>query len=377
MLSTLLLCSWGSLIAQESLDEVITSLNSAINSFTTVNYKAEFEIKYFSDIDTSKKNGVVAFERDNVDTLFHGKINIIENEIYQTVYDLKKLISLQHKNKTAVLFDIEKDQSIILNNNSIKDFIPNELLRGINLVDLKLERAKLSLLKTDLDSLFWIIQINWDDALDFSNRKRKIWINKNTHLPEKIESQVSYKNEHQYKSWKISSLSLNEKIIPYTPPSDYEISNYKEFTFEDILNNLLQVGAESPDFSGITLNNKFLEKQSFKGSLILLDFWFIGCLPCIESIPFLNELQAKYSQKNLNVLGLNAMDKNKELLMNFSQEKNIDYTILSIEKGVLESFHILAFPTYYLINTDAKILWRSIGLSNDEKQKLIDILNNQ
>jgi thiol-disulfide isomerase/thioredoxin len=42
------------------------------------------------------------------------------------------------------------------------------------------------------------------------------------------------------------------------------------------------------------------------GKVVILDFWATYCKPCIEEIPHLMELQAKYGADNLRIVGLHV-----------------------------------------------------------------------
>src|SRR5215217_3332534 len=46
--------------------------------------------------------------------------------------------------------------------------------------------------------------------------------------------------------------------------------------------------------------------KDLKGKVVILDFWATYCRPCIEEIPHLMELQAKYGSDNLAVIGLHV-----------------------------------------------------------------------
>jgi peroxiredoxin len=50
----------------------------------------------------------------------------------------------------------------------------------------------------------------------------------------------------------------------------------------------------------ITLENQFEELKSFsdyKGKVLLVDFWFQGCKPCLEEMKFFPELLKKYDSE--------------------------------------------------------------------------------
>lgn len=46
--------------------------------------------------------------------------------------------------------------------------------------------------------------------------------------------------------------------------------------------------------------------KDLQGKVVILDFWATFCPPCIEEIPHLNSLQAKYGVENLQIVGLNV-----------------------------------------------------------------------
>jgi thiol-disulfide isomerase/thioredoxin len=46
--------------------------------------------------------------------------------------------------------------------------------------------------------------------------------------------------------------------------------------------------------------------KDLNGKVVILDFWATYCPPCIEEIPHLMELQAKYGPENLRVIGLHV-----------------------------------------------------------------------
>lgn len=46
--------------------------------------------------------------------------------------------------------------------------------------------------------------------------------------------------------------------------------------------------------------------KDLNGKVVILDFWATYCPPCIEEIPHLMELQAKYGAENLHIVGLHV-----------------------------------------------------------------------
>lgn len=54
------------------------------------------------------------------------------------------------------------------------------------------------------------------------------------------------------------------------------------------------VGQVAPDFTVTTLDGKTLTMSKLKGKVVILNFWFTSCRPCVEEMPDLNKIVAKY-----------------------------------------------------------------------------------
>lgn len=61
-----------------------------------------------------------------------------------------------------------------------------------------------------------------------------------------------------------------------------------------------------PEMSWTGFDGAVFKLKDFQGKVVILDFWATYCPPCIEEIPHLKELQAKYGQDRLIVVGLHV-----------------------------------------------------------------------
>lgn len=64
------------------------------------------------------------------------------------------------------------------------------------------------------------------------------------------------------------------------------------------------VGAKLPAFEVKTMDGKLIDEQYFKDKLTIINFWFIGCEPCIAEIPGLDKLVATYGKDKINYLAI-------------------------------------------------------------------------
>ena len=72
---------------------------------------------------------------------------------------------------------------------------------------------------------------------------------------------------------------------------------------------MLPVIEKSPELSGLTnwINSEPIESiESLKGKVVLVDFWTYSCINCIRTFPHIQDLQDKYADKGLVILGIHA-----------------------------------------------------------------------
>ena len=85
--------------------------------------------------------------------------------------------------------------------------------------------------------------------------------------------------------------------------------------------------ALAPDFSLPTLTGEPLTLSSYRGKVVLLDFWATWCDPCREEIPHFVELQTKYGSQGLQIIGV-SMDDSPEPVRDYAQRVKINYPIV-------------------------------------------------
>jgi len=121
-----------------------------------------------------------------------------------------------------------------------------------------------------------------------------------------------------------------------------------------------------PDF---TLQNQFGEPQSFssyKGKVILMDFWFAGCGPCLEEMRYYPKLLEKYPGK-LVILSYSTDEpaivqflvNNHPAPWDFLERNNKSWLFFSdTQKGnsYAEALKVREFPTYFVIDESGKVI---------------------
>jgi len=140
------------------------------------------------------------------------------------------------------------------------------------------------------------------------------------------------------------------------------------FVFMVILSSTLvyskqpQVSENSPavDFTLPDIKGKKYTLSSFKGNVVLLNFWATWCPPCRYEVPMLDRIQKEYKNEKFKVVAV-SLDSDVNSLKEYLKSVSISFLVLSDSKGsVGYIYNILAIPTSFLI--DKKFIVRKIYL---------------
>jgi len=104
---------------------------------------------------------------------------------------------------------------------------------------------------------------------------------------------------------------------------------------------------------------KLIQKK-LRGKVIVLNFWFTSCMPCIAEIPSLNTVFDKY--KNYpNVVFIAITFNRKSKVKNFLKYHPMQYTVVPFENPTCTKFGIKGFPTNIVIDKEGHYQWVSLG----------------
>jgi len=119
--------------------------------------------------------------------------------------------------------------------------------------------------------------------------------------------------------------------------------------------------AVAPEFSLQDLDGKPLDLQSYRGKVVLLDFWATWCAPCRTEIPHFVKLQSQYSDQGLQIIGI-SMDDGAKPVRQFYQEFKMNYPVAVGNEQVAEAYGgVLGLPVTFLIGRDGRIAAKFTG----------------
>jgi len=118
----------------------------------------------------------------------------------------------------------------------------------------------------------------------------------------------------------------------------------------------------APDLKVKDLDGRELTLQTYKGKVVLLNFWATWCGPCRAEIPDLIRIQDAYKDR-LQIIGMDVDDNDAERLRAFVKDKGINYPVAMTSVPVRIAYGgIGALPTLFVINPEGKMVQKHVGL---------------
>ncbi len=132
----------------------------------------------------------------------------------------------------------------------------------------------------------------------------------------------------------------------------------------------LKPGSPAPLFNLKDENGKMVSLASFKGKAVYIDFWGVGCGPCIyditNNVPALHE---KYKDKDIVFINICVDSDEKEWKASLKKLNLNGVNLLAqgwTKNPTVSAYNITGIPHYYLLNNEGKIVNNNCERPSDD-----------
>ncbi len=204
------------------------------------------------------------------------------------------------------------------------------------------------------------------------------WVSKTDFVPvqfsEALDLVLNKQAMHQYDRFLLTRYelnNLNDKTVLTlnSLPSWYRVMDYVPYEAPDPL----PADTLAPSWHLRSLDGERISLPKLRGNLVLIDFFYKGCFPCIQALPALQRLHETYGKKGLTVIGIDPFDQRDDVA-DFLAKRGVTYPILLDDSGVSKAYRVSAYPTVYLIGRDGKILYMQVGYGEKTEERLRAII---
>jgi thiol-disulfide isomerase/thioredoxin len=119
-----------------------------------------------------------------------------------------------------------------------------------------------------------------------------------------------------------------------------------------------------PAFELESLDGTHFSSKALAGKVVLVDFWATWCRPCLEEIPFWNQLQKRYAERGFTMLGITVQSGwASDIKSDIEKSKlEISYPVVVGDEKIAQEFGgVLGFPTTFLITRGGRIYKKYTG----------------
>jgi peroxiredoxin len=123
----------------------------------------------------------------------------------------------------------------------------------------------------------------------------------------------------------------------------------------------MAIDSPAPDFKLSNLEGQTVSLSSFLGKPVFINFWTTTCGPCVQEMPYLQQIQNDWASKGLIVLSIN-LGEDTDRVENFIRSHNYTFPVLLDSRyEVAGKYNVRYTPTSIFIDTEGKIKADIIG----------------
>lgn len=366
-------------------DNFISKLIEKNKAYQSLHYKVQQKYYYSNGIDTTYTPFEIWTIRDSADSTLGAYVWADNNyRPYHMIYDKGDFYLTIPPKKTTVLYKNFKEDFIspvdwigVFANPLKFQEVLNDTLHKLSLTDVSFNNKQCKKISIEFPN----------DAQ--GNHKSLTFIIDDNFVPlwavytQKTED-YTYFDELTFSDYRFNNVDLNklkEKQKQVLAENPVETGERSETT---MLESMLHIGDNAPLFDG----NYYQTNESFKLSdyigenVIIVDFWYTHCPPCVRAMPALSKLNDEFKDKGLKIFGLNSVDNQPHSLPGlnqFLQKRQISYPVIMTQPTVDLMYKIKGYPTMYVVDKSGKITYVEVGFDEEKfvklKAKVEELLN--
>ena len=139
-----------------------------------------------------------------------------------------------------------------------------------------------------------------------------------------------------------------------------------------------ETGSDAPRFTAPLLTEGEFDLGPHLGKdAILLDFWSIYCVSCVQEMPRLVEIYDKYKDQGFVAVGVDLDSFGTKRVVKFVQglDFKVSYPIvIDKQRQIAGKYGVSVLPTTIVIDREGKIIFYHVGYAPGDEAKIEDMV---
>lgn len=166
-----------------------------------------------------------------------------------------------------------------------------------------------------------------------------------------------------------TGIGLAAITTPLGPPGDgpgVVDPRATPFVFASPPSEGLRPGSTAPDFDVALddgssfqltdLDGVPIRLEELRGRVVWVNFFASWCPPCQQETPILRELDERYRERGLTIIGVSVQETSPADLQAYADRYDLGYTIgFDVSGHVFRAYKVFALPTQFFIGPDGVI----------------------
>ncbi len=186
--------------------------------------------------------------------------------------------------------------------------------------------------------------------------------------------------------WSGSGLLVAGLVLLILPQSrvfahyclDCTVSFWQKLSGSGSASGTMKLEAErklAPEFTVNDAAGKPVQLSSFKGKVVLLNFWATWCHGCKLEIPWFMEFERKYKTRGFEAIGVSTDDDGWKSVTPYVEEKKLNYTVVVGNEQISKLYGVDGMPETLLIDREGKVAASWAGMvSRADCRREIEVL---
>ncbi len=138
---------------------------------------------------------------------------------------------------------------------------------------------------------------------------------------------------------------------------------------------LVQEGfEEAPGFSTEDAAGNPVDFASFRGKLVVLNFWATWCPPCRLEMPSMERLYREFRDRGLEVVTVNFMELGQQVRA-FAEEQKLTYPmLLDKDAEIAGRYGVMRLPVTVLVGREGEVIAKAIGFKDWYKDDIRELV---